>query len=103
MRIAIAALNKRENSQISMQAGRAPYYLIFNENFELLKSLSNPFTRGGGGAGFGVAKMLSDRNVDTVIAGGFGDNMIEALTERGMKYLEATGDVREALLQIEKE
>ena len=60
MRIAIAALKKQENSQISMQAGRAPYYLIFDKNFKLLESLSNPFKRGSGGAGFGVAKMLSD-------------------------------------------
>jgi len=103
MRIAVAALKKKENSQISMQAGRAPYYLIFNEKSEILGTVPNPFKRGGGGAGFGVAKMLADEKIDMVIAGGFGKNMIEALEERGMKYLEATGDVKEALLQIEKE
>jgi predicted Fe-Mo cluster-binding NifX family protein len=103
MRIAVATLKKRETSQISVQAGRAPYYLIFNENFELLETVSNPFKRGGGGAGFGVVKMLADKKVDTVIAGGFGKNMIETLTERGIKYLEATGDVKKALLQIGRE
>ena len=47
MKIAIAALKKKENSQISIQAGRAPYYLIFNEKSELLETVSNPFSRGG--------------------------------------------------------
>jgi predicted Fe-Mo cluster-binding NifX family protein len=47
--------------------------------------------------------MLADKKVDTVIAGGFGKNMIETLTERGIKYLEATGDVKKALLQIGRE
>ena len=103
MKIAIAALKKKENSQISMQAGRAPYYLIFNEKSELLETVSNPFNRGGGGAGYGVAKMLADKKVDMVIAGSFGENMIGALAERGMKYLEATGDVKEALLRVDKE
>lgn len=103
MRIAIAALKKKENSQISMKAGRAPYYLIFNEKFEFLETVSNPFSRGGGGAGFGVAKMLADKKVEMVVAGEFGENMISALKERGMKYLEITGDAKKALLQIERE
>jgi len=72
-----------------MEAGRAPYYLIFNEKSEFLETVSNPFKRGGGGEGFGVEKMLADEKVDMVISGGFGKYMI-ALAERGMKYLEAT-------------
>ena len=78
MKIAVAATNKNKNSEISPLGGRAPFYLIFNEKGELLDSLSNPFAVGGGGAGFAVAKMLADRKVDAVIAGGFGSNMIGA-------------------------
>jgi len=103
MRVAVATLNKKETSQISVQAGRAPYYLIFDENFKLLEPVSNPFKRGGGGAGFGVVKMLADKKVDMVIAGGFGENMIGALAERGIRYLEITGKAKQALLQIGRE
>ena len=91
------------NRQISIQAGRAPYYLIFNEKSEFLETVSNPFNRGGGGAGYGVAKMLADKKVDMVIAGGFGEKMIGALAERGIRHLEITGKVKEALLQIGRE
>lgn len=96
MKVAIASLGENENSQISPVGGRAPYYLIF-ENKKLVKVIKNPFRIGGGGAGFGVAKMLADEGVEMVVAGRIGPNMKAALEEKGIKYLEATGVVREVL------
>jgi predicted Fe-Mo cluster-binding NifX family protein len=98
MRIAVAAVRKDETSQIPPQAGRAPYYLIFNENGKLLEAISNPFRIGGGGAGFGVAKMLTDKGINVVIAERFGMNMIGALKDR--KHYEKTGAVKEALREF---
>jgi predicted Fe-Mo cluster-binding NifX family protein len=86
MRIAIAVDEKNENAFISKRAGRASYYLVFNEKGDLLETLDNPFARGGGGAGYGVAKMLSDRKVDVAIAGRMGDNMKEALISRRLRF-----------------
>ncbi len=103
MKIAVATTEKNENSEISQQAGRAPYYLIFDENSKLLETVSNPFSIGGGGAGFGVAKMLSDKNVNIVIAGKFGPNMMEALTSREVKYCEKTGTAKDAVQKYLKE
>jgi predicted Fe-Mo cluster-binding NifX family protein len=102
MKIAIASLEKNETSQISDRAGRAPYYLIFDENGELLEVIDNPFSFGGGGAGFSVAKMLADKGIDIIVAGKFGDKMIGAIEERGLKYFEITGTAKEALNKIEK-
>ena len=96
MRKAIASEGKDPDSQVSKAAGRAPYYLIFDEG-KLAETLKNPFSIGGGGAGLAVAKMLSDRKADIVIAGSFGPKMARALEERGMKHSEHTGTVREAL------
>ena len=100
MKIAIAALQKGNQSEISAQAGRAPLYLIFNERGELLEELKNPFTFGGGGAGFGVAKMLADREVNAVAAEKFGANMTDALRERGIRAYEMKGAVKDALARI---
>jgi len=102
IRIAVAAIKKDENSEIAPQAGRASYYLIFNETGELLEAISNPFRIGGGGAGFGVAKMLADKNVDVVIAEKFGMNMIGALKNRKLKYYEKRGIVKKAVEEIVK-
>lgn len=87
MKIAIASTGKTIDSEINPVAGRTPYFLIF-ENKELIEVIKNPFAVGGGGAGFSVAKMLSDKNVNVVIAGHFGANMLSALKEKNIKHKE---------------
>jgi len=100
MKVAISSDGKDENSKISLSSGRAPYYLIF-ENGKLIKTLKNPFRFGGGGAGFGVAEVLSDEGVEMVISGKFGQNMKEALESKGIKYKELFNiAVKEALNKI---
>ena len=100
MKIAIASISRNENAEISPRPGRSKFYLLFYKNGKLLEVVSNPFSRGGGGAGFGVAKMLADKGVDVVIGGQFGENMEGALRERGLKYYEMTGSVREGLVRV---
>ena len=100
MKIAVAVVEKNVEAEIGQQAGRAPFYLIFDENGKVVETISNPFSIGGGGAGFAVAKMLADKKVDIVIAGRFGPNMAQALTERGLKYYEKTGIVKDAILEF---
>ncbi|MEA2089043.1 MAG: NifB/NifX family molybdenum-iron cluster-binding protein [Patescibacteria group bacterium] len=102
MKIAIATNEKNENAEISERGARAPYYLIFNEKSELAETLSNPFAVGGGGAGFSVAKMLSDKGADIFVAVHIGGNMISALEERGVKYYEKSGKAKEAAIEIAK-
>lgn len=97
MKIAIASSGKDEDSEVSSVAGRAPYFLIY-EDKEFVKTIKNPFAVGGGGAGFSVAKMLADENVDLIIAGHFGDKMIRVLEDRGVKKEKRTeGTVKEIL------
>jgi predicted Fe-Mo cluster-binding NifX family protein len=100
MKIAVAALRKDENSEVSPRSGRSKFYLIFDGNGNLLEVISNPFSRGGGGAGFGVAKMLADKNVDIVIGSQIGEHMEEALKIRGVKYYEMTGSAEDAVVRI---
>lgn len=97
MKIAIAATGKTKNDDISDRAGRAPFYLIFNDSGELLEVIDNPFSFGGGGAGFSVAKMLADKNVNIVVAGKFGQKITGALDDRGLKYYEIKGKISDAL------
>ena len=99
MKIAIASENDDINGEVSDRAGRATYYLIFNENKELLDTVKNAFSTGGGGAGFSVAKMLADMDVNTVIATKFGGNMAGALDDRNVKYIEFEGSIRDALIK----
>ena len=94
MKIAIASEGKTKDSEIGLRGGRAPYYLIF-EDKKLLESIKNPFATGGGGAGFSVAYMLSDKKVDLVVAGKIGENMISVLKERGIEFKEVQGKIKD--------
>ena len=47
-----------------------------------------------------MAKMLADKHIDIVVAGQFGENMEAALTERGLKYFEMVGNVKEAIARF---
>jgi predicted Fe-Mo cluster-binding NifX family protein len=96
MKIAIGSTGKDISSNISDIAGRAPYYLIF-EDKKLIETIDNPFSFGGGGAGLSTAKMLADKNIDLVIAGRFGPKMISAMEEKNMKYRAMEGTVQDAL------
>jgi len=100
MKISVAAVTKDENSEISSLGARAPFYLIFDEKGEFLETIPNPFARGGGGAGFAVAKMLADKGVKSVIAGAFGPNMAGAIEERGLKYYEVSGNAKKVVVEV---
>ena len=86
MKIAIASLKDDVNSEVSPQAGRAPYYLIF-DNKELIEAWKNPFTIGGGGAGPAVARYMSEKGVEKIVAGNLGGNMESALTSHGIEFI----------------
>jgi len=99
MKIAIASTGKDIKSTISDVAGRAPYYLIF-EDSKLIESIDNPFSFGSGGAGFAVAKMLADKKIEVVIAGKFGPKMAAAMEERGLDSREMEGVVEDVIKTI---
>lgn len=97
MKIAIAIVDKKRNSEISSRGGRAPYYLIFDEKEEGSEIISNPFSVGGGGVGPAVAKMLADMDINIFVAESVGEKMAEALDERGVEHYEMKGGINDAL------
>ena len=100
--IAVATLEKTENSQISNKAAHAPYYLIFDKGGNLLEVVSNPFRDVTRGAGPKVADFLASKNVSIVVAGGFGHKMKSALDEKGIGYHEASGIVKNVVEDLIK-
>ena len=100
MKVAVASEGKTEDSNVSDRGGRAPYYLIF-EGDELKDTVDNPFAVGGGGAGWSVAYMMAEKGVEMFIAGRIGGNMETALREKGIKFTEFSGTVKDALASVQ--
>lgn len=101
--IAIASTGDNIDSQISPQAGRAPFYLIFDEKGNLLKSLKNPALNYGGGASSVVVDLLIKEECSAVIAGQFGDKMLNQLRINKIEYLEQKGVAKDVLQTFLKE
>ncbi len=95
--IAVAALGDGPESEISSNAGRAPYYLIFNDKGVLLKSIENPALDRRGGASRVVLELLLKESCTTVIAGNFGDRMEAQLRANDIEYYKRDGIVKEVL------
>ncbi|MBN2356964.1 NifB/NifX family molybdenum-iron cluster-binding protein [candidate division KSB1 bacterium] len=85
-RIAVAAVGDSAHAEISMTAGRAPYYLIFDENGIFLKSIKNPAQSRGRRASAGVVDLLLKESCTTVIAGKFGNKMQNQLKANRIQY-----------------
>ncbi|MCD6547560.1 MAG: hypothetical protein J7K22_03340 [Nanoarchaeota archaeon] len=97
MRIAISSEGDNENARVSQVTGRAPYYLIFDDE-KLVEVIKNPFAFGGGGAGFGVAQMLANKGVEVVVSGRFGPNVKAFFDSKKIKTIEVSNiSVKEAL------
>ncbi len=100
MKIAIATEEKDPKGTVSDRAGRATFYLIFDDKQSLLETIKNPFSIGGGGAGFSVAKMLADKQVAIVIAGKFGPKISDALETRNVSSVSFSGTIKDALATV---
>lgn len=99
-KIAVAAEGKTTAADVSAVAARSPYFLIFDSANSLLEVLDNPYKDTGRRAGPSVATFLAQNGVTFVIAGQFGDNMIQAMKGKGIEYLEFRGSAESALDKV---
>ena len=98
MKIAIASEKDNIESVVCPTAGRALYFLIF-ENGVLVEKIKNPFAKGSGGAGFSVAHMLAKKDIGLIVAGKFGEKMLPVLEEKGIKYKEIPNKIIKQIIE----
>jgi predicted Fe-Mo cluster-binding NifX family protein len=89
--IAIAADSAGTDAQVSMHAARAPYYLLFGGDGELMEVVDNPHAEAGHGAGPRAAEFLQAKGVTQLIAGEFGPRLVAELEQRGIGHRMASG------------
>jgi predicted Fe-Mo cluster-binding NifX family protein len=99
-KIAVGAEGKTATAKVSGVAARAPYFLMFDGSGKLLEAVDNPYKAAKGGAGTSVVPFLAQKGATVVVAGEFGENMIQAMKGKGMRYLEFKGSAEEALKKV---
>ena len=99
--IAIAAVGDNVNSEISMIAGKAPYYLIFDEKGILLKSIKNLGQSSRRDSSSIVVNLLLKESCKTVIAGKFGEKLKSQLKANNIEYYEREGIVKTVIQTLE--
>ncbi|MCD6580382.1 MAG: hypothetical protein J7K90_01155 [Desulfuromusa sp.] len=100
--IAVAANDSGPEAMVSKKAGRAAYFLFFDNSGNFLDAEKNPFAGIPGGAGPKVTDFLSDKGVSSVVAGEFGTKMERALSSYKIKYISQTGVAHEVVQAITK-
>jgi len=102
--IAVASDGETLKAAVSHVAARCPYFLIVDSKGKLLEAVENPYKDTRGGAGVSAANFLAEKNVTIVIAGNFGNKMIDALKAQEIAHFEFEGTAEKAIRKIlEKE
>jgi len=96
MRIAVAAVAPAADAAVSKVAARAPHIVIFDAEGKLLESHPNPAVDKPSSAGAALARWLSEKNVQVLIAGEFGGKLSAALAERKIREVVASGAANKA-------
>jgi predicted Fe-Mo cluster-binding NifX family protein len=99
-KIAVAAEGNTPTAEVSGVAARSPYFLIFDGTGTLLEAVDNPYKAARGGAASSVVPFLAQKGVTFVVAGEFGQKMIQTMKGRGIEYLESRGSAESALKKV---
>jgi predicted Fe-Mo cluster-binding NifX family protein len=100
MKIAIAANTANTDAPVSMNAARAPCYLVFNEEGKLLETVSNPYSSMEKCVAPRSARLLRQHHINTLVAGDFGDRFVELLQQHHISTVVSQGSVSDAIKKI---
>jgi len=96
MKIAIASTGKSFDSRISLDFGRAPFFLIIDQDSMEMMEVENPYVEAQPCAGIQVAEMLAKEDVKLAIADLCGERAAQALQKAEIKLITgAEGNIRE--------
>ena len=98
-RIAVAADEKVPEAAVSGQAGRSSFFLLFDEKGRFLEAISNPYTEAKS-RGVAVADFLAAKGVTIVVAGDFGDRIVEGIKNKGIRAVAFKGKAADAVKKI---
>jgi len=101
-RYAVASSGPEADAEISPQAARAPFILIFDHEGRLTEVIEERDLPGRS-AGPQTALLLREREVTHFIAKEFGPNLVRALDQAAIRHVQRQGPAQEAVLALIEE
>lgn len=94
--VAVAASDKTVSASVSSQAGRSPFFLLFDKQGTFVEAVANPY-KDAGNAGIPTLDFLAGKGVTIVVAEGFGSRIVEVMKGKGMRAVEFKGNAKDAV------
>lgn len=98
-RIAVAATAPTPVSTVEIAAGRAPFFLIFDEKGAFLLAIKNPY-EDQVGAGISTVDYLASNKVTVIVAEDFGPRIVEVMKDKGIRAVEFRGTAGDAVKKV---
>ena len=94
--IAVAANGKAISASVSSQAGRSPFFLLFDKQGTFVEAVDNPY-KDAGNAGIPMLDFLANKGIKVLVAESFGSKIVEVMKSKGMRPVEFKGGAKDAV------
>ncbi len=94
--IAVSASDKTASASVGSQAGRSPFFLLFDKQGRLVEAVDNPY-KDAGNAGIPTLEFLVGKGVKVLVAESFGSRIVEVMKGKGMRPVEFKGSASDAV------
>ena len=103
MKIAISSMGKGLDSLLDVRFGRCSYFIIYDTEKGLVKTIDNIGQMSAGGAGTAAAQHIIDEDVDAVITGNMGPNAFNLFKNSDIKvYRSVSVEIKKAVQMFEE-
>lgn len=89
MKIAISAKGRQVEDLVDMRFGRTEYFVIADENGQIVDVLDNAAQSATGGAGIAAAQAILDSGADVLITGQLGPNALKVIKSAALPSYQA--------------
>lgn len=89
MKIAISAKGRQVEDLVDMRFGRTEYFVIADENGQIIDVLDNAAQSATGGAGIAAAQAILDSGADVLITGQLGPNAMKVMKSAALPAYQA--------------
>jgi predicted Fe-Mo cluster-binding NifX family protein len=94
--VAVAAIDKTVSAPVSNQAGRSPFFLLFDKQGSFVEAVGNPY-KDAGNAGIPTLDFLASKGIKVLVAESYGPKIVEVMRDKGIRPVEFKGSARDAV------